>query len=56
MKSLRKLYDIEIFKNAIKFSNYNMMSITRKITLFLLKNKCVVLVGAICWFRQLQLK
>lgn len=55
-KSIRKLYDIEIFKNAIKYSNYNMMSITRKITLFFLKNKCVLLVGVISWFRQSQLK
>lgn len=56
MKSLKKLYDIEIFKNAIKFSNYDMMSMSRKVTLFSLKYKLNWLIALICRFRQLQFK
>lgn len=56
IKSLKNIYNIEIFKTAIKFSNYEMMSLSRKVTLFSLKYKLLWLTGIICLVRQLQFK
>ena len=56
IKSLKNLYNIKIFKDAIKFSNYKMLSFSRKVALFSLKHKLSYLTGFICYFRQLQFK
>ena len=56
MKSLKKVCNIELFKKAIKKSNYNDMSITRKITLFTLKHKLYFLTALICKIRQHQFR
>lgn len=56
MESLKNIYNIKIFRDAIRFSNYKMMSLSRKITLFTLKHKLLYLTGSICLFRQLQFR
>lgn len=52
--SLKKIYDNKILKNAIEKSNYENISITRKITLFALKHKLYTLIAIICKYRQKQ--
>lgn len=52
--SLKKIYDNKILKNAIEKSNYENISITRKITLFALKHKLYMLIAIICKYRQKQ--
>ena len=47
---------MEIYKNAIKNSNYQDLSMTRKITLFTIKNKLYFITGLICKIRQKQIK
>ena len=56
MKQIKEICNIKEFKNAIEQSDYEGFSITRKITLFTLKNKlylCAAIIGKI---RQLQFK
>jgi glycosyltransferase involved in cell wall biosynthesis len=55
-KSLKKVCNIELFKNAIKKSNYNELSLTRKVTLFTLKFKLYFLTAIICKIRQYQFR
>lgn len=54
IKLLKKVCNIEIFKEGISNSNYKSFSITRKITLFTLKYKLYYLTKLICIFRQKQ--
>lgn len=54
IKLLKKVCNIEIFKEGILNSNYNGFSITRKITLFTLKYRLYYLTKLICIFRQMQ--
>lgn len=51
---LKEICKIKTFKNAIKNSNYDNLSLTRKITLFTIKNKLYFLTELICKFRQKQ--
>lgn len=53
-KLLKEVCNIEEFKEGIKKSNYDNISLTRKITLFTLKHKLYLLTGIICNYRQLQ--
>lgn len=55
-KKLKEVCEEKIFKKAIKESNYNDMSITRKISLFALKHKMYLIMGLICKIRQKQFK
>lgn len=55
-KLLREVCEINVFKQAIKKSNFNNLSLTRKITLFSLKYKLYILTALICEFRQKQNK
>lgn len=55
-KSLRNVCNNELFKKSIKNSNYDNMSITRKITLFTIKHKLYFITGLICKYRQRQFK
>ena len=54
IKLLRKLCNIDEFKKGIKKSNYDNLSITRKITLFTLKHKLYLVTALICDIRQRQ--
>jgi glycosyltransferase involved in cell wall biosynthesis len=56
LKQLKDTCNIELFKNAIKGSNYNDLSLTRKITLFTIKTKLYFITGLICKIRQKQIK
>lgn len=56
LKLLKKVCNEEIFKEAIRKSNYNELSITRKITLFTIKHKLYLLTALICKIRQAQIK
>lgn len=53
-KSLIDICKIDEFKEGIKKSNYNYISLTRKITLFSIKYKLYFLTGLICRYRQRQ--
>lgn len=53
---LKDICNKELFKKAIKESNYNELSATRKITLFTLKHNLYILTGMICRIRQIQLR
>ena len=55
-KSLKKVCNIELFNEAIKKSNYNELSLTRKVTLFTLKFKLYFLTAIICKIRQYQFR
>lgn len=44
------------FKDGIKISNYNNLSLTRKITLFTIKHKIYFLTKSICYIRNIQNK
>ena len=55
-KSLKDVCNIKLFKEAIKKSNYNDLSLTRKITLFTIKNRLLVFTALICRIRQMQFK
>lgn len=55
-KMLKKVCEMKEFAEAIKKSNYNGLSITRKITLYTIKHKLYFLTGVICLFRQHQFK
>lgn len=56
IKSLKKICNIELFKEALKNSNYECLSFTRKVTLFTLKHKLYILTAIICKIRQMQIK
>lgn len=51
---MRKICNESEFKECIKKSNYENISLTRKITLFTLKYKLFFITGFICRFRQKQ--
>lgn len=51
---LKEICNIKEFKDAIKYSNYTGLSITRKITVFTLKYKLYIITSIIANIRQLQ--
>lgn len=51
---LKNICNRDVFANALKKCNYNDISLTRKITLWTLKNKFYFLTGIICKIRQNQ--
>lgn len=51
---LKEVCNIEVFKEGIRNSNYENLSLTRKITLFTLKSYLYLIAGMICRFRQYQ--
>jgi len=53
-KCLKKICNYNDFKEGIKKSNYNNLSITRKITLFTIKYKLFFITGLICKYRNKQ--
>ena len=53
-KTLKKICKEAIFSDGIIKSNYENLSLTRKITLFTLKNKLYFFTSIICKFRQKQ--
>ena len=55
-QQLKEVCNIKLFKKAIKQSNFNDLSITRKIMLFTLKFKLYTLTSIICKIRQKQIK
>ena len=55
-KSLKEVCKMDIYKDAIKNSNYEDLSLTRKITLFTLKFRMFFLTALICKFRQMQFR
>ena len=56
LKLLKKICNIDLFKEAIKNSNYNGLGITRKISLFSLKHKLYIIMSLICKIRQRQFR
>ena len=52
--TLKKVCKQDLFAKSLKGSNYNNISLTRKITLWTLKNKFYFLTGIICKIRQNQ--
>ncbi len=54
LKSLKRICNIDIFKTALKNSNYDCLSLTRKITLFTIKCKLYFITELICKYRQKQ--
>jgi len=54
--SLKKVCNIDLFKNSIKNSNYDNLSITRRLSLFSLKHKLYVIMALICIIRQKQFR
>lgn len=55
-KSLKSVCKINLFKEAIKNSNYDDLSLSRKISLFTLKYKLYFFMAIICIIRQYQFK
>ena len=55
-KILIETVKIDLFKEAIKNSNYNGLSVSRKISLFTLKYKLYFLMSLICIIRQKQFR
>jgi hypothetical protein len=55
-KSLKKVCNMEIYKKAIKNSNYDNLSLSRKVTLFTIKHKLYFLTALICKARQSQIR
>lgn len=53
---LKKINNIDIFKNAIKSCNYTNLSVTRQISIFALKHKLYHIMELICKIRQKQFK
>ena len=53
-KLLKEVCNYPEFKEGIKKSNYENLSLTRKITLFTLKNKLYFFTSIICKIRQKQ--
>lgn len=56
IKQIKEICDIKEFKDAIKQSNYEGFSLTRKITLFTMKSKLYFLTAIIGKIRQMQFK
>lgn len=56
INNIRNLVKEDLFGKAIKNSNYDNLSLSRKITLFTLKHKLYWLTTLICDFRQKQFK
>lgn len=54
--SLKEVCNMEIYKVAIKKSNYDDLSFTRKVTLFTIKYKLYFLTSLICGIRQRQIR
>lgn len=54
--SLKEVCEMEMYKNAIKNSNYDNLSLSRKVTLFTIKSKLYFLTALICKMRQLQIR
>lgn len=54
--TLKRICGYKEFKDGIEKSNYNNLSITRKITLFTIKYKLYFLTRCICWIRNKQNK
>ena len=54
--SLKEVCKMEIYKNAIKNSNYDNLSLSRKVTLFTIKSKLYFLTALICKIRQSQIR
>ena len=55
-KLLKEICEIKEYKEGINKSNYEGISLTRKITLFTLKHKLYFITELICRFRQMQNK
>ncbi len=55
-KSLRQVCKMDIYKQAIKNSNYDNLSLSRKVTLFTIKFKLLFLTALICKIRQSQIR
>lgn len=55
-KLLKEVCNNKEFKEGIKKSNYENLSLTRKITLFTIKHKLYILTEFICRYRQMQNK
>lgn len=53
-KILKEICNIKEFKEGIKKSNYENLTLTRKISLFSIKHKLYVITGIICKIRQKQ--
>lgn len=53
-KLVKQICNYDEFKEGIEKSNYNNISLTRKIMLFTLKRKMYFCTGIICKFRQMQ--
>ena len=56
IKLLKETCNINLFKQAIKKSDYKDLSISRKISLFTLKHKLYIIMAIICTIRQKQFK
>ena len=56
IRLLKNICEEITYKDAVKFSNYNELSMTRKITLFTIKHKLYILTALICEFRQRQIR
>lgn len=56
VKLLKEICNIDLFKISIKNSNYDDLSISRKIGLFSLKNKLYIVMALICIIRQKQFR
>lgn len=54
--SLKEVCKMDIYKEAIKNSNYGNLSLTRKITLFTIKHRMFFLTALICKIRQVQIR
>ena len=55
-KSLKEVCNMDIYKKAIKNSNYNNLSLSRKVTLFTIKSKLYFLTALLCKIRQSQIR
>ena len=56
VKLLKEICESDNYKEAVKNSNYNELSITRKITLFTIKYKLYFITALICKIRQKQIR
>lgn len=56
VKSIKRICNIDLFKISIKNSNYDNLSISRKISLFSIKNKFYIIMAIICVIRQKQFR
>lgn len=56
IKSIKHIYKIDLFNKAIKLSNYSQLTITRKISLFAMKYRLILLAYLIGIIRQSQFR